>query len=272
MISPFLSIIFFPKLKGRVNIRYAIWLGIVWYGLTFAIGEETSNSDQERYFTALELFRAYDWSLLEAINNFDFSEHADYFRYFTLWLVSRFTDNGYSYMLIMSTVLGFFMSYNITVVLQYLKEHINVLNYNVLLLFAVLFFSAPLTAILGVRFIIGVHFLIFLILKEVFDAKRRMILLSPIAALLFHFGLWPLVIIILLTYLLNHFRFFNLRVLSLVYLMSFSIGQIVNTSAIASNFGILKDDSLQGTVVFNKGYTYWSDDRLETRKQDVSKN
>jgi hypothetical protein len=229
--------------------------------MTFAIGIETSESDQERYFRGLNEYHSKNWNLVEATKAFSFFEEGDGFRHFSLWFIGIFTDNGFIYILFISVILGYFFSHNLAYVLDEIKRTKVFFSKELLILVLLLFFTAPLHSILGVRFILGVHALIYCVLPFVFAGRTRRIWFIPLIPILFHFGLWPIVIVFFGAILSRKILIGQTRSLAVLYIISLLASTLLNSKSLSK---IIDSPLLQNETEFvERSSGYWSDDKIE---------
>ena len=244
----------------------SLWLFTIWFGVTFSVGKDTSNSDQQRYFDKVEAYHSESWGLIEVFNNFSFVEQGDVFRHFSLWLISRFTDNGYIYLIFVAAILGYFYSHNVVYILRRFAASKNkALPWYIILLVACLFFAAPIDDIAGVRFINATHMALFGALPFIFEGKTTRLPMLIMSPLLFHFGMW---IFIFAFFIAISIRFIASRFPKII-LWSFLLSSLLSGFFQSEAVRFARSTQvIQGEFEFadRKTDAYLSDEKIQARK------
>jgi len=221
--NPLLSLVLFLK---RFNLSYAknlIWAFTVFYGLTFAIGNESAGSDINRYYSELVNLNKISLDLNSAFNYFIYSGEADIVRTILSVTLSRFTSNLNILTLIYAFIFGFFYSRNIS----YLYENIGFTRKRfIILLFITIAFIIPIWNINGFRYYCASHVFLYGLLPYIIakdKSKIIFIFLSP----LFHFSfLAPVIIYLVYKLLGNRLNFYFIFFLLSSFLLEIDIYQV----------------------------------------------
>lgn len=265
ILNPFVAVLRAFHVKNWSKLRNALWAFTVWFGITFAIGIETSNSDQARYFHYLESYHNWNWSLTQAIKNFNTDEQFDLARHFLLWGVSKFTDNGYVLMIVFSFILGFFFASNVSYVLNYLKNYTYHPPWYLNVLIIALVFAAPIDDIVGFRFITALHMALYGFLPLMLEGKKDKLWAVILSPILFHFSMWLFAFIVIGTLLfVNAGMRFPKIVLILFSLSCITSGFLQNDVVQLSRSGT--DLPFGQEMVQQKSSEYWSDNNIEKRQ------
>lgn len=147
------------------------WGFCVFYGLTFAVGVESKNSDINRYHEHLmDLYEQPELSINDVISNFKDSKEIDVFNMGITYGISRFTDNRGILTMFYAVFLGFFLSRNIWYILNLLKGRISFLEKIILL---ALFLLIPIWFINGVRMWTAFHVFFYGLLPYIFENRKN---------------------------------------------------------------------------------------------------
>lgn len=169
-----------------------LWAFVAFYGLAFAIGTQSENSDIVRYVDEVEYLHGMGMSLNDAVEYYSESEEIDILRTFIAVTVSRFTDNQMVLTLIYGIIFGFFYSRNVWYVLQRLQGNMRLLT---VLLFACFFLVIPMWNITTFRMWTAAHIFIYGVMPYLFEGKRRGVLIATLAILVHFSFIMPLMVL-----------------------------------------------------------------------------
>src|SRR3954469_8515365 len=90
-----------------------LWAFVIFFGFTFAIGNESQGSDITRYVAQYQSFYGHELTLDDSIEIFKKSEDADVMRVSLALLLSRFSSSSVVLTTVYALIFGFFYSRNI---------------------------------------------------------------------------------------------------------------------------------------------------------------
>ena len=183
--------------------KNVLWGFVAFYGLVFAIGAESQESDINRYVNEVVYLHAIDMSPSEVVQYYLDSAEVDVLRTIIAVTISRITDSQAILTLVYGIIFGFFFSRNIWYVLEHLKGKIKPIT---LLLLCCFFLVVPIWNINGFRFWTATHIYIYGILPFLFEGKKSRILFC-LGSILVHFA-FLIPISILMGYLIAGNRLF----------------------------------------------------------------
>ena len=183
-IWPLLSVILaFKDYKSSWG-KNIFWAFVAFYGMSFAIGAESQNSDIVRYVAEVEYLHGMQMSLGDAVDYYRESGEVDILRTFIAITVSRFTDNQAILTLIYGLIFGFFYSRNLWYILGRLKGNIRPVT---VLLFICFFLVIPMWNITTFRMWTAAHIFIYGALPYLFEKKSRGLIIASLSILV-HFS------------------------------------------------------------------------------------
>jgi hypothetical protein len=180
------------------NAKNIFWAFCTFYGLTFAIGTESSSSDITRYVLELQwLFDQKELTLSEIVQYFVQSGEVDILRTILSYTVSRFTDSQAALTTVYAFIFGYFFSRNIWYVFGFLKGNLSI-YLKILILALVL--VVPIWFLGGFRMWTAFHIFMYGLLPYILENKKKR-LLFVFLSFLVHFS-YIIPITILLMYLI----------------------------------------------------------------------
>ena len=195
-----------------------LWAFVAFYGFSFAIGIENSNSDIVRYVAKVHNLYGTSMTLSDFYHYFLNSGELDILQSLIAFFVSRFTDMQAILTLVYGIIFGFFFSRNVWYVLEHLKGRIKPIN---VLLISCFFLVIPIWNLNGFRFWTASHIFIYGILPFLFEGKKKGLFIS-MSSILVHFA-FIVPVIVLMGYLLLGNR---LIIYFAFFLTTFFISQI----------------------------------------------
>ena len=113
LINPFTSMILAFKDYKALSSKNIFWGFCTFYGLTFAVSEESHGSDIWFYIDELKtLYNQYELTLYQAISLFKESGEIDIFKSIISFILSRFTDNQAILTMVYAFIFGFFFCFH----------------------------------------------------------------------------------------------------------------------------------------------------------------
>lgn len=249
MLQPFFTLLFYLKHFKSSDTKNVLWLFTIYFGATIAIGRESLGSDIVVYMN--------DIQIMQNINDFDGvynyyqnSKEVDVFRIFFAFLISRFTDNGYIYLIFLSIVFGFFYSRTICLVLDKITKKNN-LNF-IILLFC-LFLVIPIWYLGGFRFWTASYVFLFGLLGYIIKGKKKYLIWFFLTPIIFHYAfIVPCSMVII--YLLFGNR---LSIYFYAFILSIALGEI-NLSSFNTYI-----DTFAPQGIVDRSSSYRSEDKVE---------
>lgn len=213
MVWPFLALISAFKNYRSSWAKNILWVFIAFYGFSFAIGSESSNSDIVRYLAEYQNLHDVEMTTASVQKYFYQSGEVDIARTFIAVVLSRFTDSQAVLTMIYGIIFGFFFSRNMWFVLERLEGRIKPI---VIFLFVCFFLVIPIWNFNGFRFWTAAHIFIYGLLPFLFEGQKKGAIISSMA-ILFHFAfLVPVAILFAYIFLGNrtviYFAFFLITV------------------------------------------------------------
>ncbi|MDR8390246.1 EpsG family protein [Aliifodinibius sp. S!AR15-10] len=161
-----------------------LWAFVAFYGMVFAIGAESQESDIVGYVTEVKHLHSVELSMNEAFNYYRESGEIDIFRTLIALVVSRVSSSQTLLTLVYGLIFGFFFSRNIWFVLERLKGKVQPIT---LLLLACFFLVVPFWFMNGFRFWTATHIFIYGLLPYLFEGKKSGAIVASLAILM-HFA------------------------------------------------------------------------------------
>ncbi|MDX1639547.1 MAG: EpsG family protein [Balneolaceae bacterium] len=203
--------------------KNVLWAFIAFYGLCFAIGTESKESDIVRYVNEVKILHNSELTLEEAVTYYQESGEIDIGRTLIALLVSRVSDSQALLTFVYGLIFGFFFSRNMFYVLGHLQGNIRLIT---LLLFACFFLVVPIWNINGFRMWTATHMFLYGLLPYLMEGRRNGAFVATLSILM-HFS-FIVPVGVLLGYMVTGNR---LTLYFLFFLYSYFISEI-NVSAI----------------------------------------
>lgn len=192
LIWPFLAVISaFSNYRNDWG-KNLLWAFIAFYGFTFAIGIENSNSDINRYVEEYKQLHHEDLTFEKGLEYYQKSGEIDVARTLIAVTLSRFTDQQSILTLVYGIILGFFFSRNMWFVLERVEGEIKPIT---ILLFAVLFLVIPIWGMNGFRMWTAAHIFIYGLLPFLFEGNRKGLFISFLSVLVHFSFIVPLAVL-----------------------------------------------------------------------------
>ena len=213
--SPFVALLASFKSYRSGWFKNLIWAFVIFYGLTFTIGNESENSDINRYINEVKVLhqkKDFNW---EGITTYWVSTgEIDFLRTVIAILVSRISDHQAVLLMVYATIFGFFFSRNIVFILQLLNEKLNFWQkVSVLLLILVV----PIWFINGFRMYTAFHVFMYGLLPYLMFRNKKMLLFSLLSVFIHFSFILPIIILFIYIFFGNKYKaYFILFLLSLV--------------------------------------------------------
>lgn len=193
-ISPLLST--FLVLKGY---RYSfaknvLWAFILFYGFTFAIGNESESSDIIRYVAQLKILHQESFTIHQAIKYYNDSREVDVLRIFLAITISRLTDSQVILTGVYALIFGFFFSRNLFFVLDRLNGSLTKAS---LLLLVCFILVVPIWNINGFRMYTAMHMFLYGLLPYLFFEKKKNLWLCGLTIFVHFSFLFPVAVLVL---------------------------------------------------------------------------
>lgn len=186
LIWPFLAAATAFKNYKQSWAKNIFWLFCIFYGLTFAIGVESEESDIVRYVAQYqELHLEKNMTFTKAIDYYNESDEIDVLRTALAIGLSRFSDSQPVLTMVYAIIFGFFFSRNIWYIMQRLEGK---LQYITILLLACFFLVNPIWNINGFRMWTAAHMFVYGLLPLLCEGKTRYLWVS-ILSLAVHFAM-----------------------------------------------------------------------------------
>jgi len=195
-INPFVSMVFTFLDFTSTNAKNIFWAFCTFYGLTFAIGTESSSSDITRYVLELQLlFRQDQYTITDILQYFAASGEVDILRTFLSYIISRFTDSQAVLTTVYGFIFGFFFSRNIWYIFSFIGRKLTIIEK--LLIFS-LILVVPIWFLGGFRMWTAFHVFMYGLLPYILENKKKSLPFVYLSFLVHFSFLVP--IFILLTY------------------------------------------------------------------------
>lgn len=269
-LQPFLTLIFYLVNFKKPHAKNVMWLFTVFYGATFAISQESQESDIVHYLEDIQILSKMNLNAQIALEYFLSIGELDVLRTILSVTVSYFTNNGYYLIIIFSLIFGYFFSRNMWYVLDRLEGKTKRFTR---LLILCLFLTIPIWFINGFRFWTAAHMFLFGLLPYLLEGKKRSLIWCFITPFLLHFSylvpLVPLCIYLLLGNRIRYYFFFfiitlfvnNINVTQINEFMTNNVPEILNERSNAyTNFDKVEEFRNEklgksNTVWYNEYYS-----------------
>lgn len=230
-----------------------LWAFVAFYGFSFAIGAENSNSDIVRYAAHTEYLHTIPMGLSEAIEYYRNSGQIDVISTFLSITISRFTANQTILTLIYGIIFGFFFSRNIWYVLERLEGKIKPIT---ILLFACLFLVVPIWNMNGFRFWTAAHIYIYGLLPLLFEGKTNRVFITFLSIMMHYAYLVPVGV------LMGYMVFGNRLTL---YFMFFAATFFISEINLSSFNNIIENYAPE--IVQERSSSYRLESKVETYRE-----
>jgi len=224
LINPFVSMIFTFLDYTSANAKNIFWAFCTFYGLTFAIGAESSSSDINRYVTELhQLYIQDQFSIADIIQYFQLSGEVDILRTFLSYIISRFTDSQAVLTTVYGFIFGFFFSRNIWYIFDLLKGKLSL--FEKLLVFA-LILVVPIWFLGGFRMYTAFHIFMYGLLPYIFENKKKSILFVFLSFLVHFSFIVPISIVLAYLVFGNRIKFYFVIFVISIFISDFDVNAV----------------------------------------------
>ena len=200
-ISPFFSMVFSFLDFTSANAKNIFWAFCTFYGLTYAIGIESSSSDITRYVLELQLlFQQDQYSIADIINYFIASGEVDILRTILSYIISRFTDSQPVLTMVYGFIFGFFFSRNIWYIFSFIGQKLTLLE-KILILSLIL--VVPIWLLGGFRMWTAFHVFLYGLLPYILENRKKSLLFVYLSFLV-HFSFLVPIFILLIYFVLGN--------------------------------------------------------------------
>jgi hypothetical protein len=162
-----------------------MWFFTAFFGLTIAVGVESTGNDIVRYIGQVETIHLAGLQLTDWYNYHVSTRAIDIVQSILAIVVAQFTDNGYYMVVLYGLIYGYFYSRNMWFVIDRLEGKLSTIT---ILLIICLFLVAPIWYINGFRFWTATHVFIFGLLPYLYSGKKHSLIWCFLTPFLFHFA------------------------------------------------------------------------------------
>src|SRR5690554_150603 len=254
LIWPFLTLVYYLKNFRKPVAKNVMWLFVVFYGATFAIGMESSSSDIVRYIAEVEHLNYLNLSFNGIVGYYLASKEIDILRTLLAWVVSIFTNNGFYLIIIYGIIFGYFFSRNMWYVLERMEGKI---KFFTLILIVTLFLVIPIWNLNGFRFWTAAHVFIYGLLPFIFERKKKFLIWCFITPFVFHYS-FLFALIPLSAYLIFGNR---VKIYFILFLISFFISEFD-----ISQFNMLIEQYVPESIA-ERSESYKIEDKVEALRE-----
>ncbi|MCF6351469.1 MAG: EpsG family protein [Cyclobacteriaceae bacterium] len=161
-----------------------LWAFVVFFGFTFAIGKESSDSDINRYIDQYVALYGKPMTTQDAILYYEKSREVDVIRPFLAIVLSRISNHPALLTTVYALIFGFFYSRNIFYLINQFQGKISNWTWLLVIVFTLI---VPFWTINGFRFWTATHIFIYGLMPFLLEGnkKRLIFVLIPV---LFHFS------------------------------------------------------------------------------------
>lgn len=183
------------------------------------------GSDSGRYIMDLISMHNNVHSFAEISNQFYDGNTIDIFSSILIFAVSRFTDNGHIFFLVLAIIYGYFYSRNIWYVLNKLPKNF---NKTIWILISFLVLACPIWNINGVRMWTAAQVFAYGAIPYLIDSSKKRLLWCPITIMIHHSFIIPNIVLLLYCIFVKFINRNNLSltVISLFYIITLFINQL----------------------------------------------
>lgn len=193
--------------------KNVVWMFVVFYGYTFAVGRENFDADVVRYIEELKELYGRSLTFYDVLGIFKENKDADIVRTTLAVLVSRFTNNGQVLTAVYGLIFGFFYSRCLWYVIERLTGKLKWTTVFMLIVFALI---NPFWNINGFRYNTATLVFIYGVMPYLVENKKRSLITSYLSVLVHFSFLLPLAILTLYVFVGNrknlYFGFFIISV------------------------------------------------------------
>lgn len=168
-----------------------MWAFVVYYGFTFAIAKENSDTDIIRYIDDLHELYGKSLNFGQMIDLFKESGEVDILRTIIAIVVSRFTESVQVLTAVYGFIFGFFFSRNLWYIADNIRGKIRGVN---LMLIATFFLVDPFWNLNGFRFNTAILIFLYGILPYLFEGKKSKLIWCFLSVLVHFSFLFPVAI------------------------------------------------------------------------------
>jgi hypothetical protein len=194
ILFPFFSVLTALKSFRASWAKNVVWAFVVFYGFTFAIGKESTDSDINRYVDELREMYKKDFTLDEFVRFFSESGEADVGRTLIAVIVSRFSQSQQVLTAVYGFIFGFFFTRNLWYIFDRLKGKMKWVTIIMLLVF---FLVNPFWNINGFRFNTAVHIFIYGLLPYLIENKKKSLVFCFLSVLMHFSFLLPIAVLLI---------------------------------------------------------------------------
>ncbi|MCF6222636.1 MAG: EpsG family protein [Flavobacteriaceae bacterium] len=268
LVNPFAAMLISFKEYTAPYAKNIFWAFCVFYGLTFAIGHESSGSDINRYLEELQyLHSRYEYTTNDIINYFQQSGEVDILRTFLSYVISRFSDSQAILTTVYAIIFGFFFSRNIWYVMNLLEGRISGLT-KMLILGLIL--VIPIWFINGFRMWTAFHVFMYGLLPYIFVNKKSKLLFVYLSFLVHFSFILPILVLMMYIIIGNRVQLFFIGfVLSMFvselnisffnqYIENYAPQSIAERSESYRNEDVIENGKEKSTVNKTVWYVRWN--------------
>jgi len=228
----------------RKNFSKYIFVGFsILFGATFVVQDITTGADSAKIF---QFFRR-----VSSLNNQDAliflsSNTKDLFFKFSVFILSRVTDNASALYAFNAFLYSLFFVLSISILIKCISDKVKIESLVFLILFAV---YIRFSAINGLRFWVGAFIYIYSVMKYIFNGEKKyifLILLTPVVHFSFFFG-----VSIFGVYLLIQ----NNLYISFIFYFIFSIFSFASIDFISQNINFLNETQSSAALLYLNEYS-----------------
>lgn len=223
-LQPFFTLLFYLKNFRKPQAKNVMWLFVVFYAATFAIGAESEGSDIVRYVEDISYLNKLNFDVNGLLAYYLDSGEVDILSTVLAFLVSAFTANGYYLIIVFGVIYGYFFSRNMWYVLDRLQGKI---NFFIGVLLFCLFLAIPIWNLNGFRFWTGAHIFLYGLLPFLFEGKKKSLLWCLITPFVVHYS-FLIALVPLAVYLVigTRLRLYYFLFIFSLFMSSINIGSI----------------------------------------------
>ncbi|MFN4083087.1 MAG: hypothetical protein ACK4K9_05590 [Bacteroidia bacterium] len=188
LINPFFAFIFTLNSSNPKLISSMLFAWCIFFGFTFAISIESSDSDIIRYIEQIDELKMLGINNLIDVYKWYFSKGEVDFYSITLIYLTYLIGGGYNTLTFLFSILfSLFLAKNIKILIELAQIE----EVFIKILIVTFFMLNPVWYINGVRFYTALHILVFSVLKYLYHNKSKyllLMLLTPLIHFSFFFG------------------------------------------------------------------------------------
>jgi len=223
LIQPFLTLLYAINNYRAPSTKNVMWFFTVFFGLTIAVGVESTGNDIVRYIDQVETIHLAGLQLTDWYNYHVSTRAIDIVQSILALVVAQFTDNGYYMVILYGLIYGYFYSRNMWFVIDRLEGKLSTIT---IVLIICLFLVVPIWYINGFRFWTATHVFIFGLLPYLYSGKKRSLIWCFLTPFLFHFAFILPTMVLGLFIILRPFMRGRLTIFFSLFLLSIFISEI----------------------------------------------